>query len=71
MNTQKAVTTTAQNVHDQTITIRRCSEPNEKVKQMYDALKYKHAPYKRKKPVVHKTEKKKSQNIEVQVSPPI
>jgi len=71
MNTQKAVTTTAQNVHDQTITIRRCSEPNEKVKQLYDALKYKYAPYKRKKSVVHKTENKKPQNIETQESPPI
>jgi len=71
MNTQKAVTTTAQNVHDHTITIRRCSEPNEKVKQLYDALKYKHAPFTRKKSVVHKTEIKKPQNIEIQESPPI
>jgi len=31
MNTQKAVTTTAQNKCDQMIQIRRCSEPNEKV----------------------------------------
>ncbi len=48
MNTQKAVTTIAQNVHDQTITIRRCSEPNEKVKQLYDALRFKYAPFTRK-----------------------
>ncbi len=45
MNTQKAVTTTAQNIHDQTIAIRRCSEPNEKVKQLYDVLNYKYAPF--------------------------
>ena len=71
MNTQKAVTTTAQNVHDQTIMVRRCSEPNEKVKQLYDALKYKYAPFTRKKSVVHKMEIKKSQTLEVQESPPI
>ena len=56
MNTQKAVTTTAQNVKDEIIEIRRCSEPSENVKQLYDALKYKYAPFTRKKSVVHKTE---------------
>lgn len=71
MNTQKAVTTTAQNVHDQTISIRRCSEPNEKVKQLYDALKYKYVPFTRKKSVVHKMEFKKSLSTEKQESPPI
>jgi hypothetical protein len=71
MNTQKAVTTTAQNVHDQIISIRRCSEPNEKVKLLYDALKYKYAPFTRKKSVVHKMEFKKPQALEKQESPPI
>jgi hypothetical protein len=56
MNTQKAVTTTAQNIQDEIISIRRCSEPNQKVKQIYDALKYKYAPFVKKKSVVHKTE---------------
>jgi hypothetical protein len=54
MNTQKAVTTTAQNNHEQIIQIRRCTEPNEKVKRIYDILKYKPEPYKKKKFVVHK-----------------
>jgi hypothetical protein len=54
MNTQKAVTTTAQNVHDQIIVIRRCSEPNQNVKLIYDALKFKYAPFVKKKFVVHK-----------------
>jgi len=54
MNTQKAVTTTAQNNHDEIIHIRRCTEPNEKVKRIYDILKYKPQPYKKKKFVVHK-----------------
>lgn len=71
MNTQKAVTTIAQNVHDQAITIRRCSEPNEKVKQLYGALKFKYAPFTRKKSVVHKMEFKKTLSAEKQESPPI
>ncbi len=56
MNTQKAVTTTAQNNHDEIIHIRRCTEPNEKVKRIDDILKYKPQPYKKKKFVVHKTD---------------
>ena len=54
MNTQKSVTTIAQNNHEQIIIIRRCSEPIEKVKQIYQALKYKATPFKKKKVVVHK-----------------
>ena len=54
MNTHKAVTTTAQNKSDQIIQIRRCSEPNPKVKQIYQALGYKSIPFKKKKFVVHK-----------------
>ena len=61
MNTQKAVTTTAQNVHEDLIVIRRCSEPNEKVTKIYDVLKFKHAPFTKKKSVVHKPEFEKSQ----------
>ena len=38
------------------ITIRKCSEPDEKAKQVYDFLKYKYTPFVRKKPVVLKTE---------------
>jgi hypothetical protein len=56
MNTQKAVTTTAQNNCEQIIKIRRCSEPNEKVKTIYQALNYKSEPFKKKKVVVHKSE---------------
>lgn len=66
MNTQKAVTTLAQNVHDQVISIRRCSEPNQQVRKLYDALKYKYAPFKKKKSVVHKSELENCQSIEKQ-----
>jgi len=66
MNTQKAVTTLAQNHVEEVIKIRRCSEPNQKVTQLYDALKYKYAPFKKKKSVVHKSELEDSQTIEQQ-----
>ena len=66
MNTQKAVTTLAQNVHDQVIMIRRCSEPNQPVRQIYDALKYKYAPFVKRKSVVHKSELDDCQFIEQQ-----
>jgi hypothetical protein len=56
MNTQKAVTTLAQNDKDEVIQIRRCSEPNQKVQKLYDALKYKYAPFVKKKSVVLKSE---------------
>jgi len=66
MNTQKAVTTLAQNVHDQVIMIRRCSEPNQHARQLYDALKYKYAPFVKRKSVVHKSELDDCQFIEQQ-----
>lgn len=56
MNTQKAVTTIAQNDKDEVILIRRCSDPNEKAQRLYDALKYKHTPFTKKKSVVLKSE---------------
>lgn len=55
MNTQKAVTTTAQNNCEQIIQIRRGSEPNDKVKLIYQMLNYKSIPFKTKKVVVHKS----------------
>jgi len=64
MNTQKVVTTLAQNNVEDVIKIRRCSDPNQKVIQLYDALKFKYAPFKKKKFVVHKSELEDSQTIE-------
>ena len=56
MNTQKAVTTLAQNILDEVNMIRRYSEPNPQVRRIYDALKYKYAPFVNRKSVVHKSE---------------
>jgi len=66
MNTQKAVTTLAQNIDDEVIMIRRCSEPNLQVRKLYDALKFKYAPFVKKKSVVHKSELHDCQFIEQQ-----
>jgi hypothetical protein len=67
MNTQKTVTTLAQNIHDEVIMIRRCSEPNLHVRRLYDALKYKYAPFIKRKSVVHKSELNDCQFIEQQL----
>ena len=66
MNTQKAVTTLAQNKHEEVIMIRRCSETNQQVRKLYDALKYKYAPFVKRKSVVHKSELENCQLIEIQ-----
>lgn len=56
MDTQKVVTTTAQNKSDEVIIIHRCSEAGEKVRLIYDKLNYKHTPFTKKKSIVHKLE---------------
>jgi hypothetical protein len=60
MNTQKAVTTTAQNRYDEVIIIRRCSDPNEKVQAIYSQLRYPSQPFPKRNFVVHKSEFKKN-----------
>lgn len=66
MNTQKAITTLAQNTDDKIIMIRRCSEPDQNVKTIYDAMRYKYVPFVKKKSVVHKPEPEKIQTIDQQ-----
>ena len=61
-NTQNIVTTTGQNKDDQIIYVRRCTEPNQKVKEIYTALKYKNYPFVKRKSVVHKSELKKNES---------
>jgi len=64
MSTQKCVTTTMQNDKEENIAIRCCSQPSQKVRQIYAALKMKEAPFIRKKSVVRKIEPNKLQKIE-------
>ncbi len=52
MNTQKCVTTSVENISQQTISIRQSTEPTIDVKEIYDKLKYKYKPFSRKKSVV-------------------
>jgi hypothetical protein len=52
MNTQKCVTTSVENISQQTISIRQCTEPTNDVKEIYDKLKYKYKLFSRKKSVV-------------------
>jgi transposase len=52
MNTQKCVTTSIVNIKGETISIRQCTEPTKEARKIYDLLKYKYAPFARKKSVV-------------------
>jgi hypothetical protein len=52
MNTQKCVTTTVENIQNQTVSVRQCTEPIQKVKYIYNLLGYKTVPFYRKKSVV-------------------
>lgn len=58
-NTQKIITTTGQNTFGELIQIRRCSEPNTSVKEIYQALGYRNYPFVKRKSVVPKPELKK------------
>lgn len=62
METQKLVTTNLTNEFEQPIIIRQCSEPIEAVAKIYEALKYKHKPFTRKKLVVPPPKLKKNEN---------
>jgi len=63
MNTQKCVTTSVENINNDIITVRQCTEPTIKVKEIYDLLHYKHVPFTRKKSVVLPAEIKKIETI--------
>jgi hypothetical protein len=68
-NTQKLVTTTAQNLNDEQIIMQRCSEPIESIIEIYKALNYKFYPFVKRKFVVHNPELKKSENANYQLTP--
>jgi transposase len=66
MNTQKIVTTTMENEKHEVVEIKQCSEPNEKVLDIYQKLNYKSIPLKRKS-VWHTGVLFKNMNIECQL----
>ena len=59
-NTQKIITTSGTNTHDKMITIRKCSEPNKNLANIYSILKIKQQPFTKRKVVVHKSELEKN-----------
>jgi hypothetical protein len=63
MNTQKCVTTIMTNDKQECISIRCSSNPANKVANIYDILKLKHAPFIRKKSVVFKSENFKNRTV--------
>lgn len=54
MSTQKLVTTNATNALEEAIVFRQCTRPSKSARELYDALKFKHAPFKKYKFVGHK-----------------
>jgi len=52
MATQKCVTTSLNNIQQQVVSIRKCTEPTAKAKKIYDLMGYKSSPFYRKKSVV-------------------
>jgi hypothetical protein len=56
MNTQKSVATTVENDKGETIQLRQCKEPSEKVRQIYYLLKYSSIPFPGEKSVWHTEE---------------
>ena len=58
-NTQKMITTSGTNTYGKIIVTRKCSQPDEKLKRIYDILQSKYTPFTKRKSVVHKLEPKK------------
>lgn len=65
-NTQKVITTSGTNTYDKTITTRKCTLPNDKLKQIYTILQAKHQPFTKRKSVVHKIETEKTETAQKQ-----
>jgi transposase len=61
-NTQKVITTTGTNTTGQTIEVRKCSEPEEKLKELQRILLIKNRPFTKLKSVVHKPKLKIEQS---------
>ena len=59
-NTQKIITSTAQNKADEIITIKKCTEPKPQILELYTALKYKIHPFKKTKSVGLENQHKKN-----------
>jgi transposase len=65
-NTQKILTTSGENTFDKTVTVRKCTQPNEKLSQLFSLLKIPPKPFGKRKSVVHKLHPRKNENIKNQ-----
>lgn len=70
-NTQKIITTHGTNTAGVVIGVRKCSEPNEQLKNIQSILLMKAKPFAKRKSVVHKPELKKTEIQHLLGSPPI
>ncbi len=70
-NTQKIITTLGTNLAGTIIGVRKCSEPNDQLKNIQSILLLKPKPFTKRKSVVHKLELKKSKTLYLPASPPI
>lgn len=70
-NTQKIITTQGKNMAGVVIGVRKCSEPDEQLKNIQSILLIKPKPFTKRKSVVHKPELKKSETQYLLASPPI
>ncbi len=61
-NTQKVVYSTAQNVEDKIINIKKCTEAKEPLLKIYEALNFQSKPFTKIKSVWLKPENKKNEN---------
>jgi hypothetical protein len=69
-NTQKVITTTAKNSLDQMVSIRKCSEPDKKLQEIYDILNSKYQPFRKRKSVVHKPPPPKNETQQLRLLQP-
>ncbi|MEY4505163.1 MAG: hypothetical protein RL154_1460 [Pseudomonadota bacterium] len=64
-STQKVITTTGINTAGKEITIRKCSEPNQSLKNLQELLKIKPRPFTKLKSVVHKPKRVEANNEKI------
>ena len=69
-NTQKVITTKGYNKAGKEIVVRKCSEPEIKLKALQLALKMKHRPFTKLKSVVHKPKLKNPERSTIRELPP-
>lgn len=69
-NTQHVITTSGRNTYDQIITTRKCSVPNDNLKNIYDILQTKYQPFRKRKSVVHKLTTKKTESQQIRLLQP-